>query len=705
MKSKKLIIITLIAIIALVALVGCNKGKVDYDSEIVVNGGFENYNSQDKIAEGWTIKSGTTVSWVRNDSQASEYDSSLGKNYLRINPSSSGFNYVSQKVRLEKNKLYKLTAYIKADAVSSSAGVMISGAVDPVGAIVTTTTENWTEVTQYFTSAVKGEVELLIAVGSESVNGTGNVYFDNISLQKVESAPDDVEVAVLRMKAGYDMADGRSITFVVIFTLISVGIIVGMFFMIKSILQNKVGMHPNDGATKGDKFLNVMTGNTAKFIYVLLVAFVVRFVTVLATAEGNAIIDGAVNLAKGVADKGFLSYYTNQVYDAQGIVWLMGILGYLGKALNMESVGYSILVRMPMMIADLTVCYMLFSCAAKYQNERMAVTYGFIYAILPVFFIFGSLYGSVQSIATAFIVAMALSMLQKKYVSTGIFYTLALLSSNYALILLPVILLYQIYAIATDKSSVVKNAITMATCFVVFYLISLPLCWSEVAKGEVFCVFSKMYQFFNVANIKLSDNAFNLYAIFAAGGKIRTSNTFLDICNWLFVIAMSAYAVYHYIRTANRLDLVLLSGVMLVAYGAIGAQGNIDVLPMGLVLILIYLIITPDIRLYIVGGSLATLSFLNMAQLLSRSGFISGVDNATLLNFEGKNAFLIIFSILTVLATFYLLYVATDMTLASNVKLIEKERDISDDTKEESSAIGELKANKSNSRNENKKAK
>ncbi|MDE6276291.1 MAG: hypothetical protein K2M75_07160 [Clostridia bacterium] len=705
MKSKKLIIITLIALIALVALVGCNKGKVDYDSEIVVNGGFENYNSQDKIAEGWTIKSGTTVNWVRNDSQASEYDSSLGKNYLRINPSSSGFNYISQKVKLEKNGLYKLTAYMKVDSVSSSAGVFISGAVDKVGATLTSTTEGWTEVTQYFTSAVRGEVELLVAVGNESVNGTGNVYFDNISLQKVESAPDDVEVVVLRMKEGYDMADGGSITFVVIFTLLSAGILVGMFFMIKSILQNKVGMRPNDGVTGGDKFLNAMTGNTAKFIYVLLVAFVVRFITVLATAEGNSIIDATVNLAKGVANKGFLSYYDNYAYDSQGIVWLMGILGYLGKALNMEAVGYSILVRMPMMIADLTVCYMLFTCAAKYQNERMATTYGFIYAILPVFFIFGSLYGSVQSIAMAFIVAMALSMLQKKYVSTGIFYTLALFFSNYALILLPVILLYQIYAIATDKSSIVKNAVTMAACFVVFYLISLPLCWSQVAKGDVFCVFTKMYQFFTVSNPRLSDNAFNLYAIFAAGGKLRADNMFLDICNWLFVIAMSAYVVYHYIRTANRLDLVLLSGVMLVAYGVVGAQGNIDVLPMGLALILMYLIITPDIRLYIVEGALATLSFLNIAQLLSRSGFISGVDNATLLGFEGKNAFSIIFSILTVLAAFYLLYVAVDMTLASNVKLIEKERDISDGANEEVSATADVKAKKTDSKKKAKKAK
>ena len=704
MKSKKLLIVTLIALIALVALVGCDSNKVDYDTEIVVNGGFENSHEQDGkyVADNWVIAPGTTVNWIRNDSQSS-YDSSLGKRYLRFNLSTSGFYYISQKVKLEKNAIYKITAYVKVDSVNGSAGVFINGAVDTVGILVSEATEGWKEYTEYFTSAVKGEVELIVSLGRDGYSSSGDVSFDNISLQKVEDAPDDAEVAILRMKEGYDMADGGSIAFVVLFTLISAGILVGMFFMIKSILQNKVGMRPNDGVTGGDKFLNTMTGNTARFIYVLLTAFVVRFITVLASAEGNAVIDEMVNLAKGVADKGLLSYYDNYVYQPQGVVWLMGIFGFLGKALNMENVGYSIMVRMPMMIADLTICYMIFSCAAKYQNERMATTYGFIYAILPVFFIFGSLYGSVQSIAIAFLVAMVLAMLQKKYVSTGIFYTLALFFSNYALILLPVILLYQIYALVTDKSSIVKTAVTMAGCFVAFYLISLPLCWNQVAKGDVFCVFSKMYQFFNTANPKLSNNAFNLYSIFASGGKIRPDSLFLDMCNWLFVIAMSAYVVYHYIRTANRLDLVLLSGVMLIAYSVIGAQGNIDTLPMGLALILIYLIITPDIRLYIGVGALATLSFLNIAQLFSRSGFISGVDNATLLDFESKDAFMIIFSIITLLATFYLLYVAVDMTLASNVLLIEKEKDISDEIQEEAKAENVAKV-KSNTKKKSKKA-
>ncbi len=287
MKSKRLLIIALIAVIALLALAGCNQNKVDYDSEIVVNGGFENYNSQEDIAEGWTVNPGTTVTWPRNDSQSSEYDSSLGKRYMRLNPSSSGNYYISQKVRLEKNAVYKLSAYIKADSVSGSAGVYIKGAVDTVGAIVTQSTEGWEEITQYFSSSISGEVELLAAIGKDGTSGSGNVSFDNISLQKVESAPDDVDVVVLRMKEGYDMASGGSIAFVVLFTLISAGIFVGMYFMIKSILQNKVGLRPNDGVSGGDKFLNAMTGSTARFIYVLLVAFVVRFITVLATAEAT----------------------------------------------------------------------------------------------------------------------------------------------------------------------------------------------------------------------------------------------------------------------------------------------------------------------------------------------------------------------------------------------------------------------------------
>lgn len=668
--KKKFVIILLIAVFAFVLLAGCNQNKTDYDTEIIVNGDFENYNTQESKADTWTVQSGTKANWGRNINDGSnEYDSSLGKYYFYLDNVSSSYQYIYQTIRLEKNATYRLSANVRVDKLSGTAGIYFDGAIETTGIVLKSTTDGWEEQEMYFTSTVSGEVVIVVAVGLPDTKATGSVYFDNISLQKVNGVDEDTPLSILKMKEGYTMADGGSTTFVVLFTLLSAGFCVAMFFLIKSIIKNKP-LAPNNGTTKADKFLNTMTGNSAQFLYVLLACFAIRFIIVLASAEANDLVASWVELAKGIADKGFVSYYSNSTYESQGIIWMLGIIGYVGKALSFETVGYAILIRMPAVIADIAICYALYSVTAKYQNERMATAYGFIYAVLPVFFIVGSLYGSLENIAMAFLLLMAISMLNKKYISTGVYYTLALFFSNYALILLPVILLYQIYGLVKDKSSVTKTVVTMVVSFVAFYLLSLPLCWAEVSSGNVLFVFKKMYGFFNAANPLLSDNTFNLYAIFASADKARSSNLFFEMGNWLLVIAMSGFSIFHYIRTANRLDLILLSAITIIAYSALGTQASLEIMPIGLLLLLLYIILTPDIRLFVGFSSLATLAFMNIAQYISQSGFISGTDNAGWLSFESKSAFMIIFSILTVGMVFFLIYVMIDITLNSYVKPI-----------------------------------
>ena len=668
--KKKLVIILLIAAIAFVMLAACDSYKADYDTEILANGNFETFDSEASKASVWTVQAGTKANWGRNVNDGSnEYDSSLGKYYFYLNNSTSSYQYIYQTVKLEKNAVYRLKADMKIDSLSGKAGVYIDGAIETTGIVCSDTTSGWEEQEVYFMSTVSGEVRIVAAVGLPDVNATGVVYFDNISLQKVDGVNEDTQVAILQMKEGYTMSDGGSTTFVIFFTLISAGFAAGMYFLIRSIIKDKP-LAPNNGTTKADKFLNAMTSNTALFLYVLLAAFAIRFIIVLATAEGNDLVSSWVELAKGIASNGYKSYYSNSTYEAQGIIWILGIIGYIGKALNLQEVGYAILVRMPALIADLVICYTIYNVTAKYQKERMATAYGFIYAVMPVFFILGTLYGCMENIAMAFLLLMAVSMLNKKYVSTGIYYTLALFFSNYALLLLPVILLYQIYAMFTDKESIAKSVVTMVCCFVAFYLLSLPLCWAEVAGGNVLFVFKKMYGFFSAANPLLSDNTFNLYGIFASADKARSSNVFFEMGGWLLVIAMGGLAIFHYIRTANRLDLVLLSAMTFITYSALGTQATLVTMPIGLLLLLLYVMLTPDMRLYIGMSALMTLSFLNIAQYISQSGFISGVDNASWLSFVPKSAFMIIFSIITVGVVFYMLYVLVDILFNSYVKPI-----------------------------------
>ena len=310
MKKKTVIILLIVTIVSLL-LVACSSNRVDYDTEIIANGDFEKFDAESTKASDWTVQAGTTANWGRNVNDGSnEYNSSLGKYYLYLNNSTSAYQYVYQTVRLEKNATYKLSAYVNVSSISGTAGVYIDGATETTGIVLTGTTTGWEEKEMYFTSTVSGEVVIVAAVGTPDKSATGLVYFDNISLQKVDGVSEDTDITILKMKEGYTLSDGGSITFVVLFTLISAGFLTGMYFLIRSIIKNKP-LAPNNGTTKADKFLNTMTSNTANFVYVLLAAFAIRFIIVLATAEGNDLIASWVALAKGIATNGYVSYYSN----------------------------------------------------------------------------------------------------------------------------------------------------------------------------------------------------------------------------------------------------------------------------------------------------------------------------------------------------------------------------------------------------------
>ena len=133
-------------------------------------------------------------------------------------------------------------------------------------------------------------------------------------------------------------------------------------------------------------------------------------------------------------------------------------------------------------------------------------------------------------------------------------------------------------------------------------------------------------------------------------------------------VSLSGGVSFHF--ALNGEFLVLLSAMTFLAYSALGTQATLVTMPMGLMLLILYIVLTPDVRLYIGMSAHATLSFLNIAQYISQSGFISGVDNAGWLSFEPKSAFMIIFSIITVGVVFYMLYVMVDVLFNSYVKPI-----------------------------------
>ena len=314
--------------------------------------------------------------------------------------------------------------------------------------------------------------------------------------------------------------------------------------------------------------------------------------------------------------------------------------------------------------------------------QKGAVIFGWIYAIFPLFFTFGAMYGSYETIAILFLALTLISMLDKNYIACGIFYVFSLLFSYYALLALPVVLTFEIVTLIREidvtskdgevseikaaKKNILTIVLTMVGGFILYYVVTLPMSLSNIKQGNVFYCFKQIYAFFKTSAL-LNTDTFNLYGIFGAANS-TSRNTLLEICNWLFVTGICVATAVAYYRSKDRSDLVLFAAATFALYSALGAQATVVTMPIAAALLLLYLAMVPDRRVFAIFGCVSALSFLNIAELISRSGFLGDYTEASYLAFYSKSPVMIIFSIAEVAVALWLVYVVVDICFYGNVQ-------------------------------------
>lgn len=691
MNKKFLYLLTIIVLVVSLTICfsSCSK-KGEYGVNVLTNSSFEEKGSNGLSISNWVASDSTSVSFISNTRDDDAYNVKLGKYYANIKASGQ-YVYLAQNVTLEKNEIYRITAIVKVDSIVEKDGIGLRFGFDTDADfyglnIVDVTDDEWIDVEYYFTSSTNKEVKFVIGVGSPNITTSGVVYVDNVVLEKVKEVPNSYleqvdEIEVLKFADDYSLNSAGSISFVVIMSIVSLLMVAGIWVLLKLAKKGpslKAELHEEQEQIAVDKnkeifnkIVKFLSSNFAMFLYVLVGAFLIRFIISICSFGMVSQIDSLETLAESGVKEGLLSFYSvNESSSPVGITLLYTILGHLAQVMNIKvaSLGYSLLMRLPLVIADIVIVYSIYAFASKHADERQATVYAGIYAFMPIFFFHGAFYGSTETIGLMFIILTLMALLNKDYIFTSLLYTLALLFSNFALIILPIILIFEVYAIITDSENRIALIISMFASFVIFFALALLATWDSVRDGNVFEYFKRMYKYFQ--DIKyLTLDSFNIYAIFGAGSS-KGRTTLIEVLNWLFVAGMSACPAYLYIKNKNRSDLVLYAGLMFVAYGVFGAGSLVTIMPIGLAILVLYLVIVPENRMMAASGSLATLSFLNIAQLASQSGFISAVEGAQYVSFEPKSAFMIIFSIITVLISFYLIYVAVDVSFYSQASEI-----------------------------------
>lgn len=683
--KKKLILISafvLVVVLALFAFTACNNASSEVGENLVTNGDFSDFNSSTSKFEGWTTSPSIGSYGPKTDSNSTD-------NYLRIKNESASYSYLKQSVKVDVNKVYKVSVDIKVNnALSNKTGAYVTFLENTEYKFVSQSSATDGFVTKSFYVKPKNTDYLTIALclGSEETTCSGTVYFDNVTVELVDEVPGGVEVVSFRKARTVNTnANVNGICFTVLMSLFGVAVLCVAYVLIKRLYARRDAFADFGKTTLNEKKATTHVtkwyqSNAFILCMILLGAAALRLVILLTMFGMGSEFNNTITLAKsylGVSG-GVFNFMENMdklgksVTYSPGTLYILSIVGFASK--NLDNAGMSILLRLINVIADLAVIAMIYFYGKKHVGNKLATVYSALYAVLPLSLLMSGFNGTFESLLIALIVGALLLMVNKKYISTYFLMTLASVLDLRALAVAPIIVAYFVYMYIKDNDNIKKFTANRAkivfglpACFVLAYALCIPCSIHQIAAGDVFYGFKLiMAQMTDVTYFV--KNAFNLYGMVGMNGK--SSQTSVNVLNLIFILVLEAYVISLYFKNRNKQELLLLASFTLAVIAVFTIKVTYTYLFLSLALALIYTMVSGDKRMYFITGGISFLGFLNYAQLINQSGLVkSGVVTNAITSFETTGAFYITFCVIAVLLIGYYAYVTYSIT--NNTKIVD----------------------------------
>ena len=682
MKRKTIFIsaLVLVFVLALFAFTACNNAESEEGVNLVTNGDFSTFTSENKF-EGWTTSS-SSVSFAR----VQRSDSESGDNVLKIENKSAGYSYLKQSVKVEVNKIYKVTVDMKIDAeLSNKQGAYVSFLENVEYKFVTRSQKTNGFVTSTFYVKPKNTDYLTIAlcIGSQENSCKGTVYFDNVNVSRVSEVPEGFEL--INFKKAKTGADVNGICFTVLMSLFGVALLCCAYVLIRRLYARKDAFADFGKSAvfekKSTTFATKWYQSDAFIVsMILLGAAAIRLVILLTMYGMGSEMTNTLSIARkylGVNNGVFnfaekmASANTTMTYSP-GVIYILSVLGFVGQ--NLDDASLSILLRLINVIADLAVIAMIYFYGKKQVGNKLATVYSAVYAMLPFALMVSGHSATFESLLIALIVGALILMINKKYISTYFVMTLAAVLDLRAMAIAPIVVAYFVYMYIKDNddkkkftSNRAKIVFGLPACFVLAYALTIPCAIHQIAAGDAFYGFKLMMGQMTNVNYFVK-NAFNLYGMVGMNGK--SSQQSVNILNLIFLLVLEAYVISLYFKNRNKQELLLLASFTFAVIAVFTIKVTYTYLFLAIALAFIFTMVSGDKRMYFVTSGMSFLGFLNYAQLMNQSGFVkSGVISSAITNFETTGAFYITFCVFTVLLIGYYAYVSYSIT--NNTKIVD----------------------------------
>lgn len=699
--KKIVILVAIIAIVTTLLLTGCTTTPVSaYDEQILTftnaSGNFNYTGENENVNTDWTFEAGN------GSSSSSVFSSSA--NGLKINTQNAGYAVASQKVYLKRYAYYKVTYTYDMDSISEFSteddintwvGLYLGFKEDPSfntgdkNSEVRNVTSTYVTDTFYFKTDGTKEYNFAIFVGSENEPVSAVAYIKDVKITRVTEAVASENAEAYGYYELNSQVYGQATTLNITYVILGAVATLVLAYVAYVLRARSLAF---DGVENGNKFFNLLKDSKwLGMVIALAIATLIRLVimlteTIIAGSDSISSSFFGYDLEANATIGGWLANYSapymyeyNTTFTSLMPVslYLSAFAGLIGRAFHamgaqagVVSLTTLAMIKIMGILADIGSIALIYSIIAKKQGRVGATIMASFYSLIPMVFAMSSAWGSFESI-TAFLLVLAVWFLLNKnsYLGMAISYFVACMTTVSAIYVSPAILLYTGYVIfraIKDKQykKLIAPIATIVGSIVVFYLISLPFVFNEVANGDAFAAVTRYVDTLKGQSVYTA-NAFNFQGLLGNNFKVvGIQSIFVTILYIAFVVVLVAVAYY---RSRNRIDLTLVAATCVIAFWTFANNMSYYSLYISLPLLFIVSAIIKDTRLYVAFVIYAILAYVNASYVYLVAGYTnSGVVAVS----NDVTAIVYVMGSLSLVAAVYYVIVAYDILI--NKKAVEQ---------------------------------
>lgn len=360
-----------------------------------------------------------------------------------------------------------------------------------------------------------------------------------------------------------------------------------------------------------------------------------------ATAAAN-------NLSHFYANSGSSDYPPLYIY----------VLFLIGKIASIPAMSpyFTLLLKLPSMMADIATSYLIYRLARKYLSLEISIMLTAFYTFNPAVLINSTIWGQVDSFFTFIVVASIFMLAENKIGLASALFTAAVMMKPQGIIFLPV-LFFELIRQKNLKGFLKAIACSLSTAVV----IALPF---SLNKGALWIIrlFSSTVAEYPYASV----NAFNFFSLIGANyTKDASTLLVLSYHSWgmIFIVMISAFAWFIYIKGNSRMFAFAAALLLIVGVFTFSTRMHERYLFPAVALSILAFIYLRDKRLLLLSAGFSATIYINTHYVLFET--MKGINSAP------YSPTLIITSILNVLSFIYLVKVLFDIAVMKRVSALD----------------------------------